>query len=385
MPIKKITAVFLAFFATIFTLGSNVFCNNENKNAEFNDKCVVLIEASTKKVLYDYNSNVQVPVGTMNKLMTVLLTAEAIDRGDIALDETIKASSYANSLKGASIWLMPGEEMSVSDLLKGVIIGNANDASAVLAEAVSDTEESFVALMNKRAEELGMNNTVYTNCNGHYDDDKQISTAYDTALLCAELSKYEFLQPYFTTWLDYVRGTETELVNTNTLVKSFKGIIGFKAGYTKNCSNFLSAGASRDNAVYITVTLNCTDKDEMFSSSKALLNSSFSDYQLIKPEIPKEMPVSIQVRNGICDETDIIVSDLQNIVIPKGSYKNVTSSIILPEYVYAPLKKGDKVGEIQYFLGDNLIMKSDITAKEDSEEMTVFKAIVILLKRIFTF
>ena len=385
MLTRKITAAFTAFVIVFFTFGKVVYCDNENKDTAFKDKCVVMIEASTKKVLYDYNSQIKVPIGTMNKLMTVLLTAEAIDRGDIALDKTVKASSYVNSLKGASIWLMPGEGMSVSDLLKGVIIGNANDASAALAEAVSSTEDDFVTLMNQRATELGMKNTVYTNCNGYYDDDKQISTAYDIALLCAELSKHDFLQPYFTTWLDYVRGTETELVNANTLVKNFNGIIGFKAGYTKNCHNFIAAGAERNNVTYITVLLNYSDKDEMFSSAKSFLNSGFANYQLIKPDIPKEMPVRIKVKNGIDDETDIIVSDMQNIVIPNGSFNNVKYSISLPDYIFAPLKKGDKAGEIQYFLGDKLLFKCDIIIKNDTEEITAFKAFIILLKKMFSF
>ena len=388
MQIKYFLSFVLIFFNIIaFTGGLYTYSNDTENDTEqkFSEPCVVLIEANTGTVLYSRNADVKVPVGTMNKLMTVLLVAEQIKNGKLMLDDTVKASTYANTMQGAQIWLMPGEEMSVSDLLKAVIIGNANDASVALAEKVSYTENDFVKLMNSRAKELGMHNTTFTNCNGYRDDSLQVSTAYDMALLSAELSKYDFLTKFFITWLDYVRGKDTELVNSNILVKNYNGIVGFKAGYSESSQNCISAGADRNGALYIVAALNYKDKDTMFSESKATLNMGFQNFQIVTPDIPDEMPENIVVKNGINKNTDILISEQQTIVIPNGTYKNVTYRIILPEYIYAPIAEGDKIGEIQYYLNDKLLFKSDIISTQNVEDVTFMKAIIIILKNMLSF
>lgn len=191
--------------------------------AEPSECCSIVFELTSGIVIDDVNADKVVPVGTMNKLMTVLLAAEKISCKELSLDTTVKVSEYANSMQGAQIWLMPNESITVEELLKAIIIGNANDASVVMAEAVSGSEKKFVAAMNAKAVELGMKNTSFTNCCGYYDDDKQLSTASDLSRLICELYKYEFLTSYFTTWLDYVRNDTAELVNSNELVKKFEG------------------------------------------------------------------------------------------------------------------------------------------------------------------
>lgn len=347
--------------------------------------CEVLIEASGGVVIYGLNEETPVPVGTMAKLMTVLLTAEQIEAGKLSVDDKLKTSSYANSMQGAQIWLMPGEEITVDELLKGVVIGNANDAAVVLAEKVSGSEEKFIQLMNSRAAELGMKNTAFTNCNGYYDDDKQISTATDIARLCAELAKHEFLREYLTCWRDFVRGGETELVNANEIVKSYKGIAGFKAGYTENSGYCVAAGAKRDGIMYISVVLGCNDKDDSFTEATRLMGTGFSGYTVFVPELPKDIPSFVTVKKGMTRQAAVECGDVRSVVLPNGAASSVSAKVIMPEYVYAPVEKGDKIGEVHFMRNDKMLFAVDIVATESAESMNLKNAIGIILKKLLTF
>ncbi len=353
--------------------------------AQKNSFCYVLIEAEGKAIVASENENVKVPVGTMAKLMTVLITAENIENGKITLNDILKASSSANSMQGAQIWLMPNEEITVEELLKAVIIGNANDAAVVLAEKIAGSEENFTEMMNDKAKEIGMNSTVFTNCNGYYDDNEQISTAYDLAVLCSELAKYEFLHKYFVCWHDFVRGGKTELVNANELVKSYDGIIGFKAGYTDNSEYCVAAGAERDNVTYISVVLGFEDKDKALSKAKGLLNTAFAEYTVFTPELPKNIPNEIPVKGGLAKTVPIEYGKIRKVVLPDSAVNSVTSKIIMTDYVYAPVSKGHKVGEIQFFRNDKLMFCVDIVTKENINEINMIKSLGILLKNILTF
>lgn len=382
--LRRIFCTFLAIITltAICVPCGSVFAEKTDKEYTF---CEILIEASGGAVIESVNEDVSVPVGTMAKLMTVLLAAEKVEAGELFLDDKLKTSSYANSMQGAQIWLMPGEEITVDELFKGVIIGNANDASVVLAEKVSDSEENFVILMNKKAKELGMVNTVFTNCNGYYDDGKQVSTASDIAKLCAELTKYDFLRGYFTTWRDLVRCEATELVNANELVKSYKGLIGFKSGYTKNSGYCTAVGAERDGVVYISVVLGCADKDKSFTEAKRLMNNGFSGYTVFTPELPKDIPSEVTVRGGMSAKISVGYGEVRRVVLPNGAADSVTSKIIMPDYILAPVEIGRKVGEIHFSRNDKVIFTVDIYASESAEKMTVLNAVGILLKKLLTF
>ncbi len=363
----------------------NIFADNEKKPESKPVICEVLMEVSTKTILNSVNPDKKIPVGTMAKLMTVLLVAEDIESGKLTLETEVKASTYANSMQGAQIWLMPGEKMAVSDLLKGVIIGNANDASVALAEAVSLTEDVFVKLMNKRAKELGMQNTEFTNCNGYYDDDKQLSTVTDMAILLSELYKYDNLTDIFTCWHDYVRNGETELVNSNTLVRSYDGIKGFKAGYTDYTGFFTAVGASREDEDYVAVVIGCDDKDLSFTEAKRLLNYGFTSFQKFKPSLPDDIPDIIRIKGGVEKQVAVTIDNFDEIIIPNGTAKSITSRVVLPDYVYAPTKKGQVIGEIQYFRNEKLIFSVNIKASVDTSKINFAKAFVIILKFISTF
>lgn len=379
---NKIMKASVSLFTAIVCM-INAMCININ--AEEYTFCYVLIEAEGKAVISSENENTKVPVGTMAKLMTVLLTAEYIENGSAALTDTLKTSSYANSMQGAQIWLMPGEEITVDELLKAVIIGNANDASVVLAEKIAGSEEKFTEMMNDKAEEIGMNNTAFTNCSGYYDENKQISTAYDLAVLCSELAKHDFLREYFICWRDFVRDGKTELVNSNEMVKYYKGICGYKASFTESSGYCIAAAAERNGTTYITVILGCDDKNKCFTKSENLLNSAFSEYTVFKPELPDRMPTEIAVRGGLSKTVSIEYGDVRKVVLPNSAVSSLSSKVIMPEYIYAPVQKGCKVGEIQFFRNDKLMFCVDIVTKENINEINVIKSLGILLKKLLTF
>lgn len=374
---KKIIGIFFAIYITVMSAVPAF--------AEQSECCSIVFELTSGIVIDDVNADKAVPVGTMNKLMTVLLTAEKINCKELSLDSVVKASEYANSMQGAQIWLMPGESITVEELLKGVIVGNANDASVALAEAVSGSEKKFVTAMNEKAAELGMENTSFTNCCGYYDDDKQISTVRDLSKLICELYKYDFLTPYFTTWLDYVRGDAAELVNANELVKKFEGIIGFKAGFTENSGYCVSAAAKRGDKAFGVIILGSDDKDKAFTSAKTKLNSVFADYIVIKPEPPENIPATIEVRGSLKTEIPITFGEIRNIVIPKGAADSISSVFVLPDYVFAPVKIGDKVGEIQFYRKEKYLFSVDITAAENADEKTNYTVLLKLLKMLISF
>ncbi len=373
--------IFCAFLAIIVVTAACPVSAEEKTHTV----CTVLIEASGGVVISGQNEDMQVPVGTMAKLMTVLLAAERVADGKLSLDSKLKTSEYANSMQGAQVWLMPGEEITAEELFKSVIIGNANDAAVVLAESIAKPEEKFAELMNKRAEELGMVNTVFTNCNGYYDEDKQLSTAHDLALLCAELAKYDFLKGYFTCWRDFVRDGAAELVNSNEAVKSYDGIIGFKAGYTENSGHCTAMGAQRDGVTYISVALGCKEKDASLAKAKELLSMGFSQYNVFVPERPKDIPSEITVKGGMAKSVPIDCASIRSVVLPKGTAGSVSSRIVITDYLYAPVPTGKKVGEVQFLRNDKMMFAVDLYTTGSVEEMTVQKALCIILKKLLTF
>lgn len=205
----------------------------------------VLMEFSTGEVLYEKNPHEVRPCASITKVMTLLLVFEAIDSGALHYDDMLTASAHAAGMGGSDIWLKEGEQMTVDDLIKACVVMSANDAAVVLAEAVAGTEEAFVERMNARAAELGMNDTVFKNCNG-LDEDGHVTSAYDVAVMSRALMQHEKIFDYTTIWIDYVRGGETQLVNTNKLVRSYNGITGLKTGTTSAAGSCISASAERN-------------------------------------------------------------------------------------------------------------------------------------------
>ena len=351
---------------------SMVFCALSPVNA-VDDKTIsapsaVLIESQTGKILYEKNAHEQRPCASVTKVMTLLLVFEAIDSGKLSLDTIITTSEHAASMGGSDIWLEPNETMSADDMIKATVVASANDAAVALAEQISGSEEAFVNQMNEKAKQLKMNDTVFKNCNG-LDEDGHVTSAYDVAVMSRELTKHEKIFDYTSIWIDYLRGGKTQLVNTNKLLKTYKGITGLKTGTTDKAGCCISATATRDGMSLIGVVLGCDNGKQRFADAASLLDYGFANYSVKELSAPEDMPLSIDVENGMEDELDLNCDVNSGFVTGKATADEITSTVDLPESVEAPVKKGQVIGRLSFKSGDQK-RDFDITADSDIEEIT---------------
>ncbi|MBR6902540.1 MAG: D-alanyl-D-alanine carboxypeptidase [Clostridia bacterium] len=346
-------------------------------------KSFILLEPDTLEVLYEANSDEQLPPASITKIMSLLLVMEAIDRGDFTVEDVISASEHAASMGGSQIWLEPGESMTVDDLLKAAVIASANDATVALSEKVAGSEEGFVELMNNRAKELGMNDTVFKNATG-LDAEGHLSTAHDVALMSAELIKHPLIKKYSTVWLDTLRNGESELVNTNKLVRFYEGTTGLKTGTTSDAGYCLSATAQRNGMELVAVVMGGETSPARFEGAKKLLDYGFSNYSIQKIEPEFQNGTKIKVKGGTEGDVALGAGAPLSILLKKSEKAEVTEQLNLPDSVSAPVKKGDKIGEIEVYSGDTLIGTIDITAGADVKKMSFGEAVLWLVRGLFT-
>ena len=344
----------------------------------------ILLEAGTGQVIYSQNADQRLPMASVTKVMALLLWAEDIEDSKLTLEEKVKATAYASSAEGSVIWLEAGEEMTAAELLEAVIVSSANDACIALAEHSAGSEAQFVKRMNERAEELDMTNTRYTNCVG-YDDSGHYSTAHDIAIVTAELMKHDVYRGWMLTWLDYLRGGQTQLVNTNKLVRTYNGILGGKTGTTDNAGCCLTVCAERGDMRLVAVTLGCEDDDERFSSAKELLDYGFGSFEKFTPETDLTKIKTIPVTHGVEEETKPIIKD-QGIecVIKKGRAADVKYEYTFVEECEAPVKKGQFMGEYLVTLDGAEIFRSEIVCKEDIPRLSFFRCMQMIVREIFS-
>ena len=329
----------------------------------------VLMEAETGKILLEKNKDDKRACASITKVMTLLLVMEALDRGQLKLGDTLTASEHASSMGGSDIWLEPGEKMSVDDLIKATAVASANDAAVVLAEAISGSEDAFVAEMNKRAKALGMKNTVFKNCNG-LDEKGHITSAEDVAIMSRELIKYPKIFDYTSIWIDNLRGGKTQIVNTNKLLKSYDGITGLKTGTTGEAGCCISATAKRKGLSLIAVVLGCRDGKSRFKDAANLLDYGFANYTVEKLELPEQALGDVKVTGGMTDTLTLKCKDPGNAVIGRTAGEKLSCECKIKKEIKAPVKKGDRVGEVNYYLNGEIIKTCPITADNSIEEMT---------------
>ena len=341
-------------------------------------KSAILMECSTGTVLFEHDADKQMPPASITKVMTLLLVFEAMDAGKFTMETEIVASEHACSMGGSQIWLEPGETFTVNELLKAAAISSANDACVALGEAVSGSEETFVELMNERAAELGMKNTVFKNCTG-LDAEGHLSTARDIAIMSAELLRHPEIKNYSTVWMDSLRGGKTELTNTNRLVRFYKGCTGLKTGSTDGAGCCLSASAERDGMELISVTLGSPNTDERFAAGRKLLDYGFANFALVKMTPPEEYLAPIPVAHGTAETVQPICEEPAAFLLKKGQEAGVEQSVYLPEKLEAPVKAGDVLGRVTVTLSGGEIGGYDIVAAEDVPRMGLFEALKKLL------
>ena len=341
-------------------------------------KSAILLEPYTGEILYEMNADEVLPPASITKIMSLLLIMEAIDRGDLALEDVVATSEHAASMGGSQIWLEPGEGMTVDDLLKATVIASANDATVALGEAVAGSEEAFVALMNERAKALGMSGTVFKNATG-LDAEGHVSTAHDVAIMSAELIKFPLIKKYSTVWMDTLRDGASELVNTNKLVRFYEGTTGLKTGTTSGAGYCLSATAQRDGMELVAVIMSGDTSADRFEGAKKLLNYGFANFCYTTVTADLGDITAIKVEKGAERQVKIEPEGKFGALLKKSEAKEITQKLTLPESIKAPIKKGQVIGTVELYSGENVIGAINIIASKDVKKMNFSTALMWLL------
>ena len=342
-----------------------------------NAKGAVLMEQGSGEVLYEKGARERLPIASVTKVMTLLLVMETLEDGRIKWDDPVTCSAKAASMGGSQIWLEQGEVMTVEELVKAAAVVSANDACAALAEHICGTVEAFVAQMNTRAKELGMNDTNFVDCSGL--DDSGYSCAYDVAVMSRELMTHTDIQKYTTIWMDSLRGGKSQLVNTNKLVRHYKGATGLKTGTTQAAGHCLSATATRNGTAFVAVVLGCATTADRFDGARAMLDYGFSSYVSYTPPAELMQLSPIPVLHGQADAVEIAVDMPQSLLLKKGTESAVKPSAELAADLEAPVHAGQVVGSWRLKNGDETLCEYAVRATVDVPAKTFRYAYSLLV------
>ena len=340
---------------------------------------VILTDAKTGQTIFEKNADARRPVASVTKVMTILLTLEAIDEGRMSLQDQVTVSEYATSMGGSQVFLDAHKRYPVRDLLKSVIVASANDAAVALAEHMDGTHESFVRRMNERAEQLGLENTHYVNCTGlpaqgHY------TTARDVASLSAQLDQHPLYYEFSTIWLDEIMhpgGRKTQLTNTNRLVRFYPGCDGYKTGSTNEARYCISATAEKNGLRLIAVVLGADAGQTRFDEARSMLEYGFSAYQRFSPVKEGDiLGMQVPVRLGGSDSVTAVSGAGCDMLIKKGTQNEVSLEVSLIGSAQAPVKKGDVLGEIRVMQQGEIVQRIPAVAGETVELPGVVHALV---------
>ena len=364
MKLYRILSMLICLSIIVCSFSFEVSASKSQSTPDFNFDCrsVILMEANTGSVLYEMNADEALPPASVTKIMTLLLVMEAIDDGRLSLTDTVIASANACSMGGSQVYLKEGEQMSVEDMLKSVVIASANDAAVALAEHIAGTEEAFVDMMNQKARALGLTSTNFENTNG-LDDTAQnhVTSARDIAIMSRELIAHKKILEYSSIWMDSIRNGEFGLTNTNRLIRFYKGATGLKTGSTAKAKFCVSATAERDGMSLICVVMAAPTRDIRNSIATSLLDYGFSNYALYRNE--KSEISDVRVVGGVKESCSVKEVDFCK-VLSKNEASKITRTVELEESVAAPVNEGDRIGRCVYRFGDTVIGESDIVATE---------------------
>ncbi len=344
----------------------------------------VLIEQHSGKVLYDHNMHEQLRPASVTKVMSILLIMEAIDSGRITYTDKIPCSENAASMGGSQIWLDVKEELTVDEMLKAICVVSANDCTVAMAEYLAGSEEAFVEQMNEKAKELGMNDTTFKNCHG-IDEDGHVTSAYDIALMSRELlNNHPDITKYTTIWMDSLRDGKSELVNTNKLIRNYKGATGLKTGSTSVALYNLSASATRDDLSLIAVIMKAPSTKVRFAEAQKLLDYGFNNFEYKKLSSKGEMIQEIAVNKGVEKTVKVITETDSGVLIDKGQDKNIEQTITFAENISAPIQQGEILGSITYQLNGEEVGKVNLIAENAVQKNTAFNMIEYVYSKWFS-
>lgn len=373
---------FMLFLILLFVFITPISAEDLTLNA----KSSILIEASTGKILYEKNKDERYAPASMTKMMSLVIIMDNIYNGNLRLDEMIKTSKNASGMGGSQIFLKEGEEMSVDDMLKGITIGSANDATVALAERIAGSEEAFVKIMNEYAKKLGLKNTHFKNCTG-LDENDHYSSAYDMSVIARELVKHEKILNYSSIYETYLRSdTDNKfwLVNTNKLVRFYKGVDGLKTGYTDTAGYCLTATINKDNMRVIAVVMGEDSSTTRNSEVSRLLDYAYNLYKKDTYITKEEVLGNAKVEKGNVEYANIVtVDDIS--IINKKEYKRGEIKFELDlKCLKAPIKKGDVVGKIKVIENGNIISEADVTVDKNIDKAGYFTMFIRNLKEIIS-
>ena len=373
---KKMFALLCAVLCAVLTLELPA------EAVEVAAPSAILMEKETGTVLYTKDEHARLEPASVTKVMTLLLTMEAIDAGVLAWDTVITASAHACSMGGSQIWLKENEQMTVQDMVKAVCVVSANDCAVALGEAVSGSEDAFVERMNQRARELGMNDTTFHNATG-LPAEGHLSSAYDIAVMSRELIlNHPELRQYTTIWMDTLRGGASELVNTNKLIRFYEGATGLKTGSTDNALYCLSGTAERDGMELIAVIMKDATSAQRFEDAKVLLNHGYSTYAL-KHITPETALPPIPVTLGTQATVQPVMEGGSALLLEKAQAANLAQTVTLTECVEAPVAKGARLGTLTVTSGETVLAEIPLTAGEDVPRITYGQMLARLLRMAF--
>ena len=356
---------------------TSTLTNTTSVGTDLNLECggAVLIEQNSGRVLYDHNMHQKLRPASVTKVMSLLLIMEAIDSGRLSYTDKIPCTEEAAAMGGSQIWLDVREELTVDEMLKAICVVSANDCTVAMAEYLAGSQEAFVAQMNDKAKELGMNDTTFKNCHG-IDEDGHETSAYDIALMSRELlTKHPDITKYTTIWMDSLRDGKSELVNTNKLIRNYKEATGLKTGSTSIALYNLSASATRDDLSLIAVVMKAPTTKIRFAEAEKLLDYGFNNFQYSKFANANDILKTISVEKGVKDNIELTYENSAGALIKKGESKNVEQTINIPDKISAPINKGDVVGNIVYTVDGNEISRVNIIANETVEKNNLINMI----------
>ena len=346
---------------------------------ELQSKSCVLMEATTGTVLYDKTMNEKVSPASITKIMTLLLIFESIENGDITLSDQVVTSAYAKSMGGSQVFLEEGEKQTVETLIKCIVVASGNDACVTMAEYLEGSEDKFVERMNKKAKELGMNNTNFEDCCGLSDSDNHYTSAYDVAIMARELVvKFPEIYNYSKIWMENIthvtdKGeSEFGLSNTNKLLKQYQYTTGLKTGSTSKAKYCVAATAKKDNVDLIAVIMGAPDYKIRFKEAEALLEYGFDICKLYSDN-NTDLKKYMKVNGGESEQIKIMAEKVFNYVSTKEEDgASIKKDVVYDKKVVAPIKKGDTVGKVIYYIGKNEVGHVNIVACEEIDKANYF-------------
>lgn len=355
----------------IYSVETNSEIENSN-SLNLESGAAILIEQSTGQVLYSHNAHEQLRPASVTKVMSILLIMEQIDSGNLSYTDTISCSETARSMGGSQIWLDPRETLTVDEMLKAICVVSANDCVVAMAEHIAGSEEAFVQMMNDKAKKLGMNDTTFKNCHG-IDEDGHVTSAYDIALMSRELlTKHPDITKYTTIWMDSLRDGKSQLVNTNKLIKTYKGITGLKTGSTSLALYNLSASATRDNLSLIAVIMKAPSTKLRFAEAQKLLDYGFNKFSFKSFGNSGDIIQTVSVNKGVKNSVNAILENSAGTLIEKGKENQVTQTVEINNNIEAPIKKGDIIGKVIFSLDSSELSSTNLVADSDIDKINFF-------------